>query len=340
MRGIIHIGMPKTGSTYLQFALNELNDPQIYYPKTVLGNHSGAALILFHPEAHEVDGFKIRNIGPEDISKMRLGWIERIKSDLSAGSFDTFIFSAERLFDFGSLEGLQNLRSFFDSYCEELSVIGYIRPPKQYLSSWFQQKIKGQKTDFSLEWPEYQTNISRLDTVFGQDRVKLKLFDRSHLHGDDLISDFSHEYGLTLNPIERVNESLSLEAVALLYTQRRLGRGELVGSIKNKELDREFVRALATIGERKFRFSQRRLNDAIAPFDAEVDWLKQRLGVNFNDDIQDGPDAVSTETQLFDIALENFEKIAERVGGPASRGTQSLNSLVSLLDDYQRSFVS
>jgi len=194
---VIHAGMNKTGSTSIQRTFVRLDGDRVECPvgkpqplqfKRILGRRrSGRTL---HPLLISDEGFSM-------LPGRRV----------------------EALFN-----ALRNCP-------EDIRVIAYVRPPRSFMSSQFQQQCKKRFINLNghaldAHWPLYRRRFERLDTLFGRENVTPKPFQRERLEGGDVVLDFAREIGVALEPGEviRVNESMSLKVVALLYVFWRFGQ--------------------------------------------------------------------------------------------------------------------
>jgi hypothetical protein len=80
----------------------------------------------------------------------------------------------------------------------------------------------------------------------------------------------------------RVNESISREAVALLYTFRKLGGGTQAPS---RARVRRQVSALKEVGATKFRFSPDLLRPVLDEHRADIEWMEARLGDSLDEEL-------------------------------------------------------
>src|SRR4029079_5237682 len=131
---------------------------------------------------------------------------------------------------------VERMREFFDERCDKLSIVGYVRPPAGFVTSAFQERVKGgslRRFDVASGYRNYQNCFGKFDAVFGRERVHLWKFDPPSFPDGCAVRDFCARLGIALpaRRIRRLNESLSREMVSLLYIfshQRQLrGYGSL-----------------------------------------------------------------------------------------------------------------
>lgn len=343
MKIVIHIGMHKTGSSSIQHTFAQLNHPDLEYIRwSASGNHSALFVLLFEETARRADYHAFKARGPEFIQRLpalREEWYARVSAQLAQAGTKTVIFSAEDISAPFIHDALPQLHDFFSNWSDNISVIGYVRPPADFMASVFQQYLKGgtiaaiHKGELS---PHYRARFEQIDQVFGRENVRLKVFSPDRLLNGDVVQDFAREIGvapLAESQVIRTNESLSLEAIALLYVQRKLGLGFFAGFDDAHEANDYFISQLASIGRRKFNFSQQMLGRAIEVERDGIVWMQDRLGHEFSTPKAPQVDAISSLDELVDIALEQFDSVQTLMGEQATiEGEATIESLMNGLE--------
>jgi nucleoid DNA-binding protein len=280
-RCILHIGMPQTGAASIQASLDGLSDDRFLYGRLDSPNHGLALFSLFAPRpqdhpVHESEGRDAATVSAY-AGRMRAA----LEQSLEEAGQRALLLSGE---DIGTIpaEGLVKLRDYLRSRCEEVLVAGYVRAPGALIASRFQQRVKAGvavRLDLDREYRGYQERLARFDEVFGRGHVRLWKFDPAAFPGGCATQDFCARLGISLPPgrIVRLDESLSRQAVALLYTYRKFRRkcdfsaitaaeGETLGAL------------LAAAGNDPFRFSADVIQPVLARNRADIQWMEERLG--------------------------------------------------------------
>lgn len=342
MRIVIHIGMHKTGSSSIQHTFARLQHPDLeYIDWGNSGNHCALFVLLFEDaeKLAEYHGFKAR--GPEfarTLPALREDWSARVSQQLARAGDKTVVFSAEDISSPVFESALPRLHDFFSGWAESVSAIGYARPPGGFMASAFQQILKDSGVaDLNSRWvlPDYRARFERIDRIFGPENVKLKDFSMDRLKDADVVQDFAREIGvspLTEDQIIRTNESLSLEAVASLYVQRKMGQGFVQGFEGAHAANSSFIARLATIGRRKFAFSPRMLAPILERERDDIAWMEVRLGHAFSESEAAHPDAIDSLDDLVDIALGQFDAVQDLLGAGAVDGPATTETLVRALE--------
>lgn len=245
MRIVIHAGMHKTGSSSIQDYMGAQTDEEIVYARWASSNHCGLFVLLFQDPELIVNyhGFKARGAAfLATLPELRAKWRQSIIEDLERSRDKTFVFSAEDISWPQFQLARKNMHDFFRSWSDDITVVGYVRDPLSFAVSAFQQRLKGGMTTFAphTHWPEYEGRFAQMDELFGRDKVILRPYDRSQLHGGDVVADFAAILGTEFVPDRNAeaNTSLSAEATALLFLQRNLGDGYVAGFPRRRSATR------------------------------------------------------------------------------------------------------
>lgn len=227
-RVLFHAGMHKTGTSSIQASLSSgLSDPNYIYLDLGEPNHSGPLVNLFGEKPESYHGNRKRGRTVQDLQGIRQGLRSRFDDQLESLGDRTSIISAEDACRF-SIKELTRIRDAIASHGHHIEVVIYLRPPRGYIESAFQQLIKGGQSSFSLEsaYPRYH-NFVLLSQVFGRESCSYRLFSRAHLYRGDVLYDLLHKLKPGLMPTKQavVNEGISLTALKFLYAYRKYGPG-------------------------------------------------------------------------------------------------------------------
>jgi hypothetical protein len=136
--------------------------------------------------------------------------------------------------------------------------------------------------DIASDYPDYRRRFDKFDKVFGQDNVHLWKFEPRAFPSGCVVQDFCSRLGIDFpaDRVIRVNESVSREAVALLYTFRKLRGGAQAPS---RARVRRQISALKDVGATKFRFSPDLLRPVLDQHRADIEWMEARLGASLDE---------------------------------------------------------
>lgn len=309
MRAIIHAGMHKTGSSSIQDTFCARTPDGFAYAPWRIANHAGLMTLFAEPAPEKSRPFVNARNPAKAFADAEAEWMPKLREMCGAtGPHHTVIFSAERVFAM-PLPVKQNLRAFFAEYCDEIRVIVYIRPPASKAASSVQQVLKGFDLDVQLaeRWPNYRRRVEALDKAFGAENVELAPFSRDTLKDGDVVADFAHRIGADLDPADIIhsNESMSLEAMAFLYAQRRYGDGMAKDETGHRPRNIAMVQKITSLGSGRVTFSPEYLAKMMAEHHADVEWMENRLGASLAE--TPDPDGLTEVTDLVEIAIRHAD---------------------------------
>lgn len=191
---VIHIGMPKTGSTAIQrvMGMNRamLRDVGIAFPKAA---SQGDA---HHPVAWAASLARVPRPDIEPLAELLAG----LEQELQDGELG--IISSEALFHL-PMEELQPINEWVGRISSSVLVVAYVRPPASYHEGWYRQIVKNK--GYSLTFPEHLQKKARVrslhrltdyERTFGAEKLQVRPFDRSAFPRTDVIADFCKVIGI------------------------------------------------------------------------------------------------------------------------------------------------
>ncbi|WP_281662145.1 hypothetical protein [Halomonas sp. Alg239-R46] len=307
---IIHVGMHKTGSSSIQETFSNIPMEEVEYLSLGSSNHSGFFSTLLSKKPENYHTHRRNGLNKTQVRELQQSYMEKLHTVLQGVTKKIALISAEDLSSSSNeYSELEYLKDILSPYCRRIRLIGYVRPPAGYMQSAFQQRMKsGGKKIFDLEkvYPYYQKSFMKMDAIFGKENVEFILFSRDSLHGGDVVQDFASRIGVTVAPskIVRTNESLSLEATALLFVFRCYG-GALEG-YKGYNRDNNLLLAvLKRIGNKKLVFSEAALMPVFEANHNDIEWMSQRLGSSILEESDNSLQTIANEQDLLNVAYEN-----------------------------------
>jgi len=326
---ILHVGMPKTGTSSIQDSLfHGLSDPRFRYVS--LGHVNSAIFLatLFGSQPETFWLFRRSRRSPDEIDRMRRGFAARLRRVLrtAAARGQTPIISAEYCWQLTEAE-LARLSNFFTTEGFVVRIIAYIRPIRSWLESHFQQSVKigGHAFDPTLAACPAETRpyhyagkLAAFERVFGRENLTVRPFIRAGLAGGCVVRDFCGTLGVTLDPraVIRSNDALSGEAVRLLYAYNRFRSPAAVRSVNQRFL---LLKRMEEVTGDPLRFHAA----AVAPMTGEIAAqervVRDRYGLDIAADtiVADGADRVRTEADLFRYSAATLEWLASASGAAA-----------------------
>lgn len=218
MEYILHIGLPKTGSTSLQSAFHgnreALRRNGVAYPQT---GYSSAS-----PQPHHKSLLDVLNgIAPRQ-AYMPENWAVGFQTEIAGA--DICVVSCE---GFSFLSDPEAVASFFPR--GRTRVVMYVREPVAYVASVYKQNVKTSNMTKNLrEFAEtyslpYFGVAEKWGRVFGRENVVIRQIDREADH-PDIVADFAKLLGLELRDAFPCNEFELNPGIAgnLLFVKRIL----------------------------------------------------------------------------------------------------------------------
>lgn len=324
MKALLHLGMHKTGSTAIQRSLKRFRQDGVYYLDWMSANQSSLFAALFEEDGMTHNAFRNKEIDDEKAEELVARYRGRIIDRLARGEDRIAIMSAER----GSgttPEALVACHDFFAPYCDEIEVVCYVRSPRSFMQSAFQQRVKMGTADFlnTDHWPHYERQFAPMDAAFGRQNVRLIPYYRDRLHGGDVVLDFAHLAGLDLaeGDVVKANESLSAEALSMIYVQRKFGFGRLRKVPKAGRKNNLFVDSLRALGGSKMYFSDALLDGVAQKMAGDCDWITERIGEELTDPAPTAGIEIDSEESLIALGVASAALLP---GAPAFDGPEAL----------------
>lgn len=335
---IVHIGMPKTGSTSIQKTFFKgIESETFYYFDLGESNHGRRVTSLFSSDEALPQHRKL-NFSKSDITRLNLDTKEKLIDNIKNCTKPVMIISGEVISAFLSQEELEEFRDFLDQYFQKITIIAYVRTVKSYIESKFQQQVKsGNKGDFNVEewYPEYQETFEKFDLAFGRENVKLWKFDPKSFTDGDVVMDFCNRLGIEMRieQTERVNDSLTKEALSLLYIYRKYGPRRGVGSEAISE-NNDLIKKLRTLGHKKVKFSPSLFEKILEKNKSDLLWIEGRLSEKLTENMAENVDDIKSEVDLLSVDETIVEELKVLIGQdymPISKNSNKQQEIVDLI---------
>lgn len=328
-RCILHIGMHKTGSTSIQRSLSGFSDSQfLYYEDRKGGNQTRAMFSLLAMSDEGKRGRGVRKPRESEATRAGQEVLRRLDDSIPLLEGRQLLMSAEGLWLL-SADKLGELGRILAARFDAVSIGGYVRAPAPFISSFFQQRVKGGSrrsggVNVEREYPNYRRAFGKFDDVFGRENVHLWKFDPASFPGGCVVRDFNNQLGIDFpaQRIVRVNEALSRAAVGLLYTYWKLGKD--LGCWPMARLEKhQLIRQLMGLGNTKFRFSPDVIKPVLEKNRADIEWMEARLGQSLDENLgEHQPGDVRGEADLLEPDPSAVRALLALLGGAAPRGVR------------------
>lgn len=291
-RLVLHIGMPKSGTTAIQKGLAamrpELRAQGYLYPPGVATTYQHGFLIagVRPPEQLPRIYRHIYRHAPRraqgDLQRMLRG-LERAMKESDPR---TLVLSGEVFFTIVTPEERDALAVMLHRFSERIEIVAYVRRPSEYYLSGLQQALKGTDRLLPIAPVSYRAQIETLAPL-ATAGLHVIPYDRAGFPDGDIVAHFLQTFcpgAPTRAPAPPVNGTLSAEGMAALHDYRRIfhaGRHN-VFTADAKALIQAIEAADAACGD----VTRPRLRpETVAAIDQgspDLLWLRDRFGIAFD----------------------------------------------------------
>ena len=329
-RCILHVGMPKTGTSSIQKTLYYgLDDPRYRYFAAGEITTSYCLVALAREGTLPFHSWGARGNDTAFVERTRRCYSRKLARCLRqvGNSGAALILSGEGCWIMTHSE-LSRLKALLNEGGFEVEVIAYVRHWKGYLESNAQQRVQllskfgGGKLPPMLQTVgaamDYRQRIETLEAVFGRDRVRVRKFAAKEFPGGCVVRDFCHQVGITIDEkrIHEVNESLSMDAVRFLECYRRYGNRERSSGFWPPIHHHWLVTRLRSLRGPAFRIHSSVIEPMLEGLLEQRPWLEERLGAPFDEDLRkhDEGDCFREEEDLYRFREESLRWLVAQTG--------------------------
>ncbi len=302
---VLHVGMPKTGTTAIQRALYGYDDGSCRYADLGESNHS-VALNMAFGDLKQMDTEAGQGSYADHAIEIQKAMREKVAVSLSAKG-DRVVFSGENIWTMDEAS-LRLLRNFLLERSERIQLVLFVRDPLTWAASWTQQVIKQGlelRTDVISAHP--RERYTRLARVFGAQAIEVFRYEDVEEQDGDAVTFFARHFGLDPEKLNRgrAKENPSLpEATTQAVCRIRSNKAVLSRFRNDADARRTFLKRLNKLVDRTQLIDARHFANAIDPDD--YDFLNALLKTPYARDLSYD---VSLETYLNTVDDGLLEKI-------------------------------
>ena len=232
---------------------------------------------------------------------------------------DTVLFSCELLALFLESE-VERVKEWMDSLFEDVTIILYLRRQPEYLVSFYYTYVFGSSSwnlfDY-LNMPEdrsilaYHQMVKRW-SIFGKDKLKIRIFDKQEFHDKDLLADFAHTVGFNMTDMQRVeNVNVSIGSANTEFLRLLNPHYPMLDSWTHNSDYWQLMGSISAISEKTrtpYHVTCEEVRQILAQYREGNDWIaREYLGREklFSEDVSMYPETVDSPHGL------TLEKCAE-----------------------------
>lgn len=296
MKFILHIGMPKSGSTALQQGLAAIReqlqlDGVLYPTSPIIGNTSNFLLagVMPYEDLPRYLRQSIRRRGG-DYMALYTEWLHQIREEAKRIGANSVILSGENLYNITSAEQAQKLREELISLgADAIEVSLYVRKPSDWYLSAAQQVLRASHVVRPAGPVRYREVIETF-AEYVSDHISVFEYDRGQFPGGDILQHFlqatlglEHQANTQDDENRQFNGTISGEGMALLQEYRKVNHptNNSVFTPDTARFRRAVAEADGIIGGEMRPQLRPELKDRIDHGSADLLWLRDRFGIEF-----------------------------------------------------------
>lgn len=320
MKFILNIGMHKTGTSAIQQSFSGFFSDHAAYLDMPNPNHSAILMTMFMENPQNYSDHNKNMRSAVEVEALKTKFTRRFLKFCAMNSGKDVVSSGEDIINLPE-DKLREMKEWLSVVFDDFLIIGYVRPPISFMVSSLQQRVAGGINAIKPEqmYPNYRQKFEKFDNVFGKDRVLLTKFDRGSLLDGDVVLDFASKADVEFSKKDIVvaNVGRSLEATAVAYVQRSQGSG--FGRYPKSPRDNSaFIQKLSELGTSKIKLHTNFVEDVLQHHKADLDWVTERLGVDFIDSACSDADALQSLDHLREIAASHLPQITRLLADEAA----------------------
>ncbi|MGR9108798.1 MAG: hypothetical protein ACU843_17915 [Gammaproteobacteria bacterium] len=326
MELILHVGMHKTGSSSIQEYLSRHDSMDLDYLILDSPNASLQVNLGFASNFARRPEVKAQEYSLQQLEELKEGAREKLRNCIAQCSKQRVLLSAEDLCHL-QLNDFEAFIQFVSPAFSRIRAVGYARNPRDYVESAFQEVLKRQSVSESLKFDlRFKEKFGKFEEVLGRESLQIWAFDPGRFPERCVVRHFCNELGLDIQhePVLRVNESLSTQAIKLLYLYRQYY--PISPCYPSRLLER-----LSRLTGDKFQLNDQMYNKHVRIRNEDRDWLCERVEGTENWVVSRDDDGIRSEAEMLQLEPWVIEWLEFEAGTAIGRDTDSNRAIADLI---------
>lgn len=235
MKIILHIGMPKTGTSSIQRFCRDnragLAAQGFWYPHTpadASGNHVKLAAYAQNDDRPTPLRKDLGLTSPQALKHFRREFLQKMAAEVRGHEQKTLIMSNEHCSLLRHEKEVKRLASLLRAFSDDVKILVYVRRQVDlYVALHTTRVVRGESSfdlnitpDVKDRWDfNYLKQLDRWAKYFGPENIIVRPFERGQLKDDDAVKDYLDVLGVEsedLTFVERQNKRASKDCVQFL----------------------------------------------------------------------------------------------------------------------------
>lgn len=298
-QAIIHIGLHKTGTTFIQRSLFTerqwlAEHADLYYPVFDENQSLLLATLFNQRNVPNVNHLQMDLTSRELVEEQRKLWLQDLEKELQETSCSRLLFSGEDT-SLWNIAEVEAFRDWLEPFVERVTILVFFRDPFSWATSYIQQILKiGAKlkefyqAPYSLE--EEVQRVKPWIAAYGKDAITALDFGTACRHPQGLLGAFLEVAKLPKSFIEvaptndRANTSLYKGATFLLNALNEVHPLVVNGKITPLRIN-EPIYQLHNLHGPKFQLPPEILKVIGEKSQEAAQWLQETFGIHYSLDI-------------------------------------------------------
>ena len=327
--------MHKTGSTSLQSALYGYKDKTTRYARFHFENHSKPIFTLFSKQRYDYHVWRNMGLSTRQVDRLRNKFAKTLEKELNDPKFERLIISGEDI----SVLDADEKRQFIDYMSSkglDIKIVMFTRSPLKMAVANISQYVNIGINHVENYDIQYRSRLEPFVKALGRENVHVIDYDQLAEQKQSVVDVFSKSYDVDISNKKILNQSLSIQAMALIYRLNRIPlkvfgnpqRMAMRGKIRDRIVE---IFSLENGSTKPLPGRFRYCMGARAQF--ECDYLRENFGISYQGQFPD-PDPAHL-IGYFDESLLGFDARLQQL---FSTFYTEYDPLRSLEDNFTEAF--